>query len=199
MSETYRELVMPAQPDRDGLSFVSEGNVRTGGGGLPRKIVQCSSCLQHTEYTDGHDYCGMCGAGLSSLSVESLCSAREPGLITGHESYSITPPVRNEYPSIPCRNVRACIKTAQGSSVIVDLINISRGGVSFTSPAEFSAGTLVSIATHYLEGGHNIYQDGQIIRVQREDSSTQPGEYAIEFLLKPRLSSMTVPIPRARV
>jgi hypothetical protein len=63
----------------------------------------------------------------------------------------------------------------------VNLINISRGGVCFSSHAEFHPGISVSIATHYIEGGNNIFQDGRIVRVQRAPSAMSPGEYAIEF------------------
>jgi hypothetical protein len=78
--------------------------------------------------------------------------------------------------------VRACIKTEAHAGVIVDLINISRGGVCFTSNAKFYPRTPVSIATHYIEGGHKIFQDGRIVRMQRKPCSVLPGEYAIEFL-----------------
>jgi hypothetical protein len=119
--------------------------------------------------------------------IESHYSGYEPNLVPiCHEVYHLKPPVRtvNErrYPRIPCRNVKACIKTEQGSSVIVDVINISRGGVCFTSLVEFYPGTPVSIATHYIEGGHIIFQDGRIIRAKHSGSATTPGEYAVEFL-----------------
>ena len=52
--------------------------------------------------------------------------------------------------------MKAYIKT-EGPGVVVDLVNISRGGVCFTSVADFRLGTKVLIATHYIEGGHNIF------------------------------------------
>jgi hypothetical protein len=90
---------------------------------------------------------------------------------------------RRRYPRIQCREVKACIKTEveESSSVVVDLVNISRGGVCFTSFATFSPETRVWIATYYMEGGHKIYQFGRII-LQLNASATLPGVYAIEFL-----------------
>ncbi len=44
------------------------------------------------------------------------------------------------------RNTKACIKTAEGAEVIVELINLSRGGVCFTNFDELQLGTPVSIA-----------------------------------------------------
>jgi hypothetical protein len=95
---------------------------------------------------------------------------------------------------IPCRNVKALIKTGAGAGAVVDVVNISRGGVCFTSVEKFRLGTSVSIATHYIEGGHNIYQNGRIIRVEREASAMLPGEYAIEFL--PERRSKVEPVLR---
>ncbi len=111
----------------------------------------------------------------------------EPDLVPiCHELYYLKPTVRtvNErrHLRIPCRNMKACINTEQGSSVIVDILNISRGGLCFTSVMEFHPGTKVSIATHYIEGGHNIFQDGRIVRVHSKGSTTLPSEYAVEFL-----------------
>jgi hypothetical protein len=46
---------------------------------------------------------------------------------------------------------------------------------------EFYLETRVSIATYYMDGGQNIFQDGRIVRVQSRPSAGVPGEYAIEF------------------
>lgn len=111
-------------------------------------------------------------------------SGLDSELVTGYESYNVRPVVeKRAYPRIPCRNVKACIKTKQGERVVVDLISISRDGVCFISFAAFTIGTLVSIATHYVEGGENIYQEGRINRVWHKPSEMLPSEYAIEFEL----------------
>jgi hypothetical protein len=176
-----------SQPNRVGLSIVPKNSEGADRSGLSQKVVPCPKCLRQTEYKDGHEYCGMCGAGLSSVISTSHYSGHEPNLVPiGHEVFQLKPTVRavNErrHPRIPCRNVKACIKTEQSSSVIVDVINISRGGVCFMSFIEFHPGTQVSIAMHYIEGGHIIFQGGRIIRAKHSGSATLPGEYAIEFL-----------------
>jgi hypothetical protein len=192
MREENNKLGMPSERTRARLSIVAINGLRTDGGILPRKVAQCSACLQETEYTDGHENCEMCGAKLSF--AESTYSGFEPNFVPiCPEVYLLRPLLRtvNErrYPRMGCRNMKACIQTAQGTSVVVDMIDVSRGGVCFISVETFSSGTLVSIATHYIEGGHNIFQDGRIVRVQNKSSATFPGKYAIEFLLRERLSS----------
>lgn len=189
MRKGYKKSETPSQPNPLGLKIVPESNVRSDRDGLPHKVVQCPACAQQTDCTAGDDICEMCGTGLSSRVAESHYSGYEPSLVpTGHEVYYLKPTVRtgNErrYPRIPCRNVEACIKTEQGSSVIVKVLNISRGGSCFTGGTEFCPGVPVAIATHYIEGGHNIYQDGRIIRVHFEGSATLPGVYGIEFSRK---------------
>lgn len=184
MREENNKLGMPSEPRKGRLSIVAINGLRTDGGILSRKVVQCSACLHEAEYTDGHENCEMCGAGLKS--GESTYAAYEPRFVPAcHEVYYLKPMGagnRRRHPRIPCRNVKACIKTEQGSSVVVNLVNMSRGGVCFTSVAEFRLGTKVSIATHYIEGGHNIFQPGRIVRVQSKLTAIFPGEYAIEFL-----------------
>jgi hypothetical protein len=144
----------------------------------------------------------MCGAKLNM--GESTYSGYDPNFVPiCPEVYLLKPLVRtvNErrYPRMRCGNVKACIKTAQATSVVVDMIDVSRGGVRFTSVKTFSKGTLVSIATHYIEGGHNIFQDGHIIRVQSRATRMVPGEYAIEFLHMRRLNTITEATPRGPV
>jgi hypothetical protein len=175
-----------SQPNREGLSIVPKNGESAYRSSLLRRAVQCPKCLQQTEYTDGHEYCGMCGAGLSSVISLSHYSGHEPNLVPiGHEVFQLKPTVRSvnerRYARIPCRAAKACIKTEQGSDAVVDVINISRGGVCFMSFIEFHPGTPVSIATHYIDGGQNIYQDGRIIRAKHSGTATLPGEYAVEF------------------
>lgn len=198
MSENYKDPRIPAQQSRGGLSVVTESSLRIDRISLSRTIVRCAECFQLTEHTGNYRVCGMCGARLSAPISQSIHPLRVPDLVTGHESYSIEPQRQNDDPRIPCRNVRACIKTEEGSTVMVNLLNISRGGVCFISDEEFYTGTPVSIATHYIEGGQNIYQDGRIIRVQRKPSSMLPGEYAVEFTRKQRLNNMTDAVQKAQ-
>jgi hypothetical protein len=198
MREENDERGMSSKPTRVGLSIVSANGLRIDRSGLSRKAVQCTTCLQQTEYTEGEESCEMCGAKLSV--AESSYSGYDPNFVPiCPEVYLLRPPVRtvNErrYPRMRCANVKACIKTAQGTSVVVDMVDVSRGGVCFTSVETFSKGTLVSIATHYIEGGHNIFQDGRIVRVQSKSTALFPGKYAIEFLNTRRLNAVSDAIP----
>jgi len=151
--------------------------------------VQCTSSAMPSESAHRGTSCQVDStAALSLVSPEFSYSSYEPDLVVAsHELYLLKPTVRTaderRYRRIPARNIHACIRTEDGTSVIVDLINISRGGVFFRSCAEFDSETLVSIATHYILGGQNIFQEGRIVRVQRKPLATLPGEYAVEYSL----------------
>lgn len=197
MSGESNQRGMQTLSNRVGLSIVRSRDVRSGSRSWSQKIVQCAACAQQTEYAEDA-CCQFCGAGLSPENIESNYSGYEPNLVpTCHEVYLFEPTVRTvderKHPRIPCRNVRACIKTEANPDVVVDVINVSRGGVCFSSYAEFHPGIPVSIATHYIVGGQNIFQNGRIVRMQRSPSATAPGEYAIEF--SPNNGGMGVTIP----
>jgi hypothetical protein len=116
-------------------------------------------------------------------------SGQAPGLVTGHDHFHVNSPVRTifverrRHPRIPCRDVRANVRTKEAASVIVDVPNISRNGACIRSFEQFCPETAVSIATHYIEGGQNIFQNGRIVWAQSR-ASDLPAEYGVEFLLK---------------
>jgi hypothetical protein len=120
---------------------------------------------------------------------ELTYSGYEPDLLTtSHEMYHLTPALhtRNErrHARIPARKAQACIRMESGESFIVSMLDISRGGACFTSAIDFHPGTSLFIATHYIEGGQNIFQLCRIVRVQHKPMGDLPGEYAVEFSLK---------------
>jgi hypothetical protein len=80
---------------------------------------------------------------------------------------------------IPCKSIFACIR-AESEHIVVEVVNISRAGVGFRSFRHFRAGAEVSIATHYIEGGQNIFQTGRIVR-SHLPSGTTCVEYGVEF------------------
>jgi hypothetical protein len=86
------------------------------------------------------------------------------------------------YPKIPSRTVRACIKQVNEASRVVDVVCVGRNGLCFRSFDPFTPEATISIATHYVEGGHNIFQNGRIARAFPRISEMLPTEYEVEFL-----------------
>ena len=147
-----------------------------------RRVVQCAACAHTVGYSKTHPYCPLCGAKLE-FSTPNY-SGRSEEVVTGRDRFPVKPRTtfveRRRCNRIPCRDVKACIRTAGSSSVIADMPNISRNGMCFRTFEQFRPEAPVSIATYYTEGGQNIFQDGRILWM-RDIESGMPVEYGVEF------------------
>jgi len=150
---------------------------------MPPQVIQCSLCSQVNERASNDSLCEVCGSQLTLSSYAYSGESEE--IITGHEGFHMKPHVRNveerRHPRVSFRNAKACIKTEQAPSVIVDVVNMSRGGACFNSAEQFRLGAEVFLAVHYIEGGQNIFQNGRIVRLRHKPSGMLPTEYAVEF------------------
>jgi hypothetical protein len=81
---------------------------------------------------------------------------------------------------IPCNHVQACVESS-GERIIVEVVNISRRGLCFRAENHFMTGLEITIATHYSQGGQNIFQRAKIVRSSRTEGETQY-EYGVEML-----------------
>jgi len=115
--------------------------------------------------------------------MESIkyCGQTSGGLTTEHKDRPVKPleqtVTERRYPRISCKRMLACIRT-ELTSTIVEVVNISRSGMCFRSVQHFWPGTMVLIATHYVEGGQNIFQNARIVRARYRSAYT---EYGVEF------------------
>jgi hypothetical protein len=75
--------------------------------------------------------------------------------------------------------VRACINTGAATSAIGDMPNVSRNGVCLRTFEQLRPEALVSIATYYIEGSQNIFQNGRVVWTRYIESGVS--EYGIEF------------------
>lgn len=147
--------------------------------------MRCSICLQLTTYTDGNAYCSVCGARLTLSSP--IYSGREPdAILTSNDGSCLRKADRSgdarRFPRIPCRNVKACIRTEEAAGFVVDVVNISRGGLCFLSVDQFAPGTPAAVAMHYVKGGQNIFQKGRVVWTQ-ERTLDLPSQHGVEFSL----------------
>jgi len=143
----------------------------------PTSGKECFETLDVEELISGSQYSG----NYSGNQPEELITPED--VVPGDEHYDVESAVRtgNERcsPRIPCRNVLACIRT-QFESIVVKVTDLSRKGMCFRSAEKFWMGTPVSVATYYIEGGQNIFQNGRIVR-ERYSPSGVLTEYGIEF------------------
>jgi PilZ domain-containing protein len=149
--------------------------------GSARREVQCAACSRTVGFSKTHPFCPLCGAKLE-FSTPNY-SGRPEDIVTGRERFPAqrrtTFVERRRCNRIPCRDARACIRPAGSTSVIVEMPNISRNGMCFRTSEQFRPEARVSIATHYTQGGQNIFQDGRIIWMRDMESGIS--EYGVEF------------------
>jgi hypothetical protein len=180
MPHKHTEVDSDAVRNKNGLSIIYENGARTNESETPcapQNFAYAESSLQSSRT----DYYGSHG--------ETTYSGYEPNLIPlCHEIYTLRPDSfitdQRRHPRISPKNVKACIELSNEKAIVVDVVNVSRGGVCFRSSVNFDVGSLIAVATHYIEGGQNIFQDGRIVRVQQQPTASTPGKYAVEFAVR---------------
>lgn len=135
----------------------------------------CPACLKVVDF--------------NRVSVE-VVSGHDPNLVTGgYDSYQLEPTFKKRDASVnerghvrvTVKNVKACIRMDGRDDDVVQVNNISRGGIAFASRAYYPVGAAVQIATHYTEGGMNIFQPATILRQQFKPTQGVAGEYGAKF------------------
>lgn len=138
-------------------------------------LVQTTGCDSHHPLSADRFMCAIkyCGETLQNLVIE-------------HNRYYVKPDCLKtaertvdgrRHPRVSCKNMLACVRT-ELSSTVVEAVNISRSGMCFRSVQHFWPGTMVLIATHYVEDGQNIFQNARIVRARYRPAYT---EYGVEF------------------
>ena len=85
---------------------------------------------------------------------------------------------RRKYARISMKTV-ACVGQPGPHADIVDVVNVSRGGVCFRSSRPYAEDTWVQVAVPYTPGAANIFVAGRIVRSRKMDSALT--EYGVEY------------------
>jgi hypothetical protein len=163
-----------------------------------RVVLQCVACHRNElTYLDGPDaeffevkrrlrrYCKRCTEMTiwrPSLLRVSEMGTPPPELVSSPGTPAPRVRDRNErkHPRLSTK-MKACVRHSQYGEEIVETLNVSRSGMSFTSSKRYEQGWLVEVALPYLRGGPNIFVPARIVRTQ-----ALPGEgmtlYAAEYV-----------------
>jgi hypothetical protein len=119
--------------------------------------------------------------------VEASPFKSDPNLVPfGEQIFEMRPQTRtvNErrHKRLATQHSRACIRCAGRDDDMVEVLDISRGGLRFESPRYYEPGTAIEVATHYVEGGNNIFQQARIVRRIRDNGNHWNGEYGVQFV-----------------
>jgi hypothetical protein len=66
---------------------------------------------------------------------------------------------------------------------IVEVLNISRGGMRVASYQAYRPGTILKACSDYLPGGNNIFEMVRVVNSYTRPHSGFPGEFAVEFVI----------------
>ncbi len=110
----------------------------------------------------------------------------DPNLVvSGHEIYELRKPKKDindrQHGRIPT-HAKAFLRIPGREEELVNVLDVSRGGLRFESPNNYEVGLEMEVALHYVEGGNNIFQKGRIVRKQRRPTEVWKGEYGVMFV-----------------
>jgi len=169
-----------------GIRFPSQEELQEGS---VRVLLQCTAC-QNCEETSLNEVdlsvfqithrltrkCQACSANTVWETVPHKTGASDEQnqlLASGKK------PDKRRYARI-CMKTVACIGPPGPQADLVDVVNISRGGVCFCSSRIFGQDTWVQVAVPYTPGAANIFVAGRIVR-SRKMSGTLI-EYGVEYV-----------------
>jgi PilZ domain len=178
-----------------GIKF-AEPNVDAAG----RAVLECSACSQQKivplgevevlVFESTRVIAHECDRCLRQTLWTEPSVLGEPEFIIGDESYrqSFQPPRRapgvndRKHQRVSMRNTKACIKRRGFTDDVVDVIDLSRGGVHFVSMVDYYKGTIVEVAVPYTDGGLNVFVPAEIARIQCRPTSGLPGDYGLRYV-----------------
>ncbi len=197
--QLYGIQFLDSTPDFWGIRFAEQGLEAAG-----RAVLECGACTTQQVLPLGeiemlvfestkvvaHD-CERCGRQTLWMEPSIL---GEPELLTGADAYAQSNETGmakvkrsssindRKHQRISMRNTKACIRRAGYSDDVVDVLDLSRGGVHFISFVDYYRGTFVEVAVPYTNGGANVFVPAEVARVQSRPSSGIPGDFGLCYV-----------------
>lgn len=111
-------------------------------------------------------------------------------LVTGADAYQQTGALVNRqrtandrrHKRLQVRNAKACLKRVGFKDDVVDVLDLSRGGIRFLSLVDYQPDSRVEVAAPYTEGGANVFISARVVRVKSRATVDIPGEFALEYM-----------------
>lgn len=135
-------------------------------------VLECQKCR---EYTLWH-------APIVLEDVELVTGAdayQQTGAMAPHRSRTAND---RRHKRLQIKNTRACLKRVGFKDDVVDVLDLSRGGIRFLSLVDYQPDTRVEVAAPYTEGGANVFTPARVARVKSRATVDIPGEFALEYL-----------------
>ena len=151
--------------------------------GCVRVLLKCSTCqsceqaalneVEFSVFQITHHLTRKCQACSANTVWETVPhKAEADGERNGKE------PDKRKYARISMKTV-ACVGQPGPRADVVDVVNVSRGGVCFHSSRIYAQDTWIQIAVPYTPGAANIFVAGRIVRCRKLDGDLT--EYGVEY------------------
>jgi PilZ domain len=102
---------------------------------------------------------------------------------TGDSPAALVPRTRNDRQFLRVRmKLKACIRHPELGEEVVDCDDVSRGGISFTSPKVYARDTLIETAVPYLAGQANIFTRARIANLRPAPQGKGLTKYGVAYL-----------------
>ena len=116
---------------------------------------------------------------VSAAEGEAVATAEEAGDSAG----SLVPRTRNDRRYVRVRmKLKACIRHPELGEEVVDCDDVSRGGISFTSPKEYVRDAIIEAAVPYLAGQANIFTRARIANLRPAPQGKGLTKYGVAYL-----------------
>jgi hypothetical protein len=193
--QLYGIQFLDPNPDFWGIKFAEQTLEAAG-----RAVLECGACTMQKvlplgeiemlvfESTRVVAYdCDRCGRQTLWMEPSIL---GEPDLLTGADAFNQSFEVRpmrsasindRKHQRISMRNTKACIRRSGYADDVVDVLDLSRGGVHFISHVDYYRNTMVEVAVPYTNGGANVFVAAEIVRIQCRPTSGIPGDFGLRY------------------
>jgi len=194
--QLYGIQFLESEPDFWGIKFAEQTQEAAG-----RAVLECGACTMQRVLPLGeiemlvfestqvvaHD-CDRCGRQTLWMEPSIL---GETDLLTGADAFNQSFEVRQKrsasvndrkHQRISMRNTKACIRRAGYADDVVDVLDLSRGGVHFISHVDYYRNTMVEVAVPYTNGGANVFVPAEVVRIQCRPTSGIPGDFGLRYI-----------------
>jgi hypothetical protein len=160
-------------------------------GGHARVLLKCAACqnchvtalneIEVSVFQITHRLTRMCDVCSANTVWEPVPDKTSPEelLATGQKAD------KRKYGRINMKAV-ACVGPLGPHADIVDVMNISRGGICFRSSHTYHEDSWVQVAAPYTQGTANIFVAGCVVRSRKINNDlTELTEYGVEYVKSP--------------
>jgi hypothetical protein len=169
-----------------GIHFPEQQELEQGAG---RTLLKCTSCLNTEEvamnevqlsvFQITHHITRRCSVCFSDTLWEAVPDTPDPRSLPTEPGAPGSRPNRRKHARVSMKT-SACVGSPGSREDVVEVINVSRGGICFRSSRIYNEDSWVQVAVPYTKGAANIFVAGRIVRCRVINGTLS--EYGVEYV-----------------